>query len=107
MNKDNNDIIHEQEDEDQIILTLEDDSELVCDIIAFFPVGDRDYIVLQPAEDPESDFFIYRYEDRGNDEFELVDIEDDDELDAAEDAFEEMLDSEEFDAMFDDDEDSL
>lgn len=89
---------------DQIILTLEDNSELVCDVIAYFPCDDKNYVALLPVDDPDSDFLLYRYEERG-DEIELIDIESDDEFDAASEAFSEMLDEAEFDEMFDDEDD--
>lgn len=92
------------EELDQITLTLEDNTELVCDVIAYFPCDGKNYVALLPVDDPDSDFFLYRYEERG-DEIELFDIEDDDEFDAASDVFDEMLDDAEFDEMFDDEDD--
>ena len=74
----------EDEELDQVILTLEDDSELVCDVIAYFPCDGKNYVALLPADDPDSDFFLYRYEEKGE-EIELIDIEDDDEFISDED----------------------
>ena len=39
---------YEDEDEDTVTITLEDGSEVNCDIIATFPIGDKDYIALLP-----------------------------------------------------------
>ena len=39
---------NEEFEEDQIIIILEDGSEVNCDIIASFPVGDKDYVALLP-----------------------------------------------------------
>lgn len=89
------------EELDQITLTLEDNTELVCDVIAYFPCDGKNYVALLPVDDPDSDFFLYRYEERGDD-IELFDIEDDDEFDAASDAFDEMLDDAEFEEMLGD-----
>ena len=33
-----------------VTLTLEDDSELLCGVVAIFPVEDKDYIALDPLE---------------------------------------------------------
>lgn len=84
----------------QIELTLEDDTTLLCDIIATFPCSNgRSYVALLPVDDPDSDFFLYRYTVNGED-FELEDIEDDDEFEAATDAFDELIDNADFDEMF-------
>lgn len=98
-NKNNN-----NEELDQITLTLEDNTELVCDVIAYFPCDGKNYVALLPVDDPDSDFFLYRYEERGDD-IELFDIEDDDEFDAASDVFDEMLDDAEFEEMLGDEDD--
>ena len=34
---------------DQITLTLEDDSELLCDVISVFECNGRDYVCLLPV----------------------------------------------------------
>jgi uncharacterized protein YrzB (UPF0473 family) len=99
----NNDFDNENEELDQVTLTLEDGSEMVCDVIAYFPCGDKNYVALLPVDDPDSDFFLYGYKEVG-DEVELIDIEDDDEFEAVSDAFDELLDEQEFDAMLGDDE---
>ena len=93
------------EELDQIVLTLEDNTELVCDVIAYFPCDDKNYVALLPTDDPDSDFFLYRYVERG-DEIELQDIEDDDEFEAASDAFDELLDEADFDEMLGDDDEN-
>lgn len=97
---DNKNINNDGEELDQIVLTLEDNSELVCDVIAYFPCDGKNYVALLPVDDPDSDFFLYRYVEAGDD-IELQDIEDDDEFEAASDAFDELLDEADFDEMFD------
>lgn len=91
----------------QIVLTLEDNSELTCDIIAMFPCNNgNDYIALLPVDDPESDYYLYRYvAGENDDDFVLEDIEDDDEFEEASEAFDELMDEAEFNDMFDDEED--
>lgn len=107
MAKDINENFENEENElDQVTLTLEDGSELVCDVIAIYPCGERNYIALLPVDDPDSDFLLYRFIDNGNDNYDLDDIETDEELEEASDAFDELLDSEEFDEMFDDEDDN-
>ena len=93
---------------DQVTLTLEDDSELVCDILAIFPAEGRDYIALlpqYPEDSPEADngdIFLYRFVEKGDD-IELIDIEDEDEFERISEAFDEYMDSAEFDEMFGED----
>ena len=93
---------------DQITLTLDDDSELLCDVIATFPAKyngqENMYIALletDAAEDAE--IFLYRFIENGED-IDLQNIEDDVEFEIVSDAFDELLDEEEFDSLMDDDE---
>ena len=84
---------------DQITLTLEDGSDLVCEVISVFPVKDKNYIALLPSnEDPDAEIFLYRFIENGE-EIELQNIEDDEEFDMVSDAFDELLDAAEFDEM--------
>lgn len=93
------------EENDTVTLTLDDDTEIVCDVITIFSCGDKQYIALLP-QDSEDDGEVYLYEFQENgDEPNLINIESDEEFEAVSDAFEEWLDSEEFDEMFGDDED--
>jgi hypothetical protein len=78
-----------------------------CVVLDIFSVDDKDYIALQPEEGAEEDdnVFLYRYIQEENGDPQLLNIEDDDEFEAVADAFEEMLDSQEYDDMFDEDDD--
>ncbi|MCI6018317.1 MAG: DUF1292 domain-containing protein [Schaedlerella sp.] len=90
---------------DTMTLTLDDGSELECGVLAIFPVRDKQYIALVPLNDEneseEGDVYLYQFVEHENDEFDLINIEDDDEYELVADAFDEMLDSEEFDELFD------
>lgn len=93
----NQNSVFDEEEIDQVTLTLDDGSELVCDIMAIYPCGDTQYIALLPdyPEDYEGDsgdIFLYRFVENGDD-IELIDIEDDDEFQKASDAFDEFMDS--------------
>jgi len=93
---------HEYE-HDSITLSLDDGTELNCVVLDIFTVDEKEYIALQPeeGEEEEDSVFLYRYIQEGDDEPQLLNIDDDDEFEAVADAFEELLDSEEFDEMFD------
>lgn len=96
---------HDHEFEhDSITLSLDDGTELNCIVLDIFSVDDKDYIALQPEEGDEDDnVFLYRYIQEEDGEPQLLNIEDDDEFEAVADAFEEILDAQEYDEMFDDD----
>lgn len=100
--------IQGDDDLGQIILTLDDDSEMTCDIIAMYPCSNgKNYVALLPVDDPDSDFLLYRYTatDDGED-LVLEDIEDDDEFDEASDAFDELMDTADFEEMFGEDDEN-
>lgn len=91
---------------DTVTLSLDDGSEIECDVIAIFPCEDKDYIALLPQDaGDEGEVFLYRFIEKGEDDIELLNIEDDEEFDKVAEAFDEFLDAEEFDEMFDEDAD--
>ena len=61
---------------DYITLEFDDGVEVECEIMGVFDCGEKEYIALLP-EDGTDDVYIYEYKEVGDDEFELVDIEDD------------------------------
>ena len=93
--------------DDTVTLTLEDDTEVECAIVAIFEAADREYIALLPLgteEEENGEVYIYRYSESEDGEPSLENIEDDDEYEAAADAFDELLDSSEYDEIIEDDE---
>ena len=80
--------------EEIIVLTLEDDTELECLILGIFEVEDDEYIALQPIG--EEEVLLYRYNELGDEDFELIPIENKEEFDIVAEAF---------DALFLEDED--
>lgn len=69
------------EDKDMVTLEFED-KEVECEIMGVFEAAGKEYIALIP-EDGTDDVWIYGYKEVGDDEFEIVDIEDDAEFEAA------------------------
>ena len=66
-----------QPDEAEFITLEYDDGTVVeCEIMGIFDVDGKDYIALIP-DDGSDDVYIYAYEEKENDEFEILDIEDD------------------------------
>lgn len=99
--------LNNEQEEMTVTLTLDDNSELECAVISIFPVGDKKYIALLPMtddEEEEGEVFLYQFNELGEDDAELINIEDDDEFEAVAEAFDELLDEQEFDEVFDEDE---
>ncbi len=84
-------------------VTLDDGREVDCEVLSIFPVGERQYTALLPLDESIEDIFLYRFIPQGEQDFLLDGIEDDDEYEAVADAFDMLLDDEEFDALNEDD----
>ena len=92
----------EEQEEMTVTLTLEDDTELECIVLTIFQAGDRDYIALLPMEGQEAEegeVFLYRYSETEDGTPVLDNIMDDDEYEIVADAFDEMLDDQEYDEL--------
>lgn len=97
------DFMEEEVDRSHITLTLEDDSEMNCEVLGIFPVEGRNYIALLPEDaGEEGEVIIYRYTELENDEIQLDNIEDDEEFEKVGEAFDEFMDEQEFDDLFGD-----
>lgn len=84
----NHNHVHDENCEcDTLVITLDDDSEVECNVIGIFEVDDKEYIALLPIE--EETVLIYQYQET-KDSVELTSIEDDDEFKAVTDAFFEL-----------------
>ena len=88
-----------------VTLTLEDDSELLCGVVAIFPVEDKDYIALDSLEQETDGVFLYRLKHKNIEDLVLENIEDEKEFESASNAFNELLDDEWFDDELLDEED--
>ncbi|MEG1992540.1 MAG: DUF1292 domain-containing protein [Acetivibrio sp.] len=94
-----------EEEHDTVTLTLDDDTELECLVLTTLEVGGKKYIALLPLEEDEEEeeegtVFLYHLVTKENDEIELINIENDDEFDAVSEAFDQYLDSMEFEEVF-------
>lgn len=78
----------------QLTLTLEDGSDLNCQIIAVFTVDgieDKEYMALYPTAEEDAQTFLYQFKETAEGEIELMNIEDDEEYDKVSDAFEALM----------------
>lgn len=95
----------EFKDRDTMTLDLDYGGKLECIVLNVFPVNNREYIALLPMNDEghveeDAQIFLYRFEELGDDEVNLETIEDDDEFELVSDYFDEMLDEQEFNELF-------
>ena len=108
--KNSDDIMKEAPDEseaEEMTVTVSlDDGDVECAVVTIFEVEGRDYIALLPldenGENTDGEVWLYRYSenpDDPNEEPELGYIDDDDEFEKVEEAFDEYLDSVQFDEM--------
>ena len=84
----------DEEEEDIITLEFDDDTAVDCYVMGTYELGDKEYIALAP-EDGTDDVYIYGYKQLADDEFEIIEIEDEDEFDAAAAEFDRIMAEEE------------
>ena len=65
-----------EEEADIITLEFDDDKEVECEIMGVFDCDGKEYVALIPHDDTD-DVYLYGYKEVGDDEFEIIDIEDD------------------------------
>ena len=94
---------YSEQDIPTVTLTLDNDETVECAILTIYEVDGRKYIALLPLNDEgeseEGDVYLYRFIDTNPDEPELENILDDDEYEAAADAFDEWMDEQEFEEL--------
>ena len=71
-----------EEEDDIITLEFDDNTAVDCSIMGTFEVNGKEYIALY-TEDGSEEVFIYGYVENSDETFELVEIVDDAEFDAA------------------------
>lgn len=81
------------EEADVITLEFDDGVEIECEIMGVFDFEGKEYIALIPDDDSD-DVYIYGYKEVGEDEFELIDIEDDAEFEKVVAEFDKIMDEE-------------
>ena len=82
---------NENEEEMRITLEFDDGQKVDVEPLFIFNFEDKDYIALVPLDEKSDDIYIYIYHELDNDEFEFLDIEDDDEFDRVAAEFERII----------------
>lgn len=85
-----------EELEEDVIVTLEfDDGEKEdCKLECILELDDKLYAVLDP-QDGKDELYFFNYEEVGEDEFQLTDIESEEEFNEVADAFFELMEGDE------------
>lgn len=83
----------EIEEADFITLEFDDGVEIECEIMGVFDYEGKEYIALIP-NDGSDDVYIYGYKEVGEEEFELVDIESDEEFEKVVAEFDKIMEAE-------------
>lgn len=86
--------VAEVEEAEVITLEFDDGEEVECEIMGVFDFNGKDYIALVP-DDGTDDVYIYGYQEIGEEEFTLIDIEDDAEFKAVAAEFDRIMEEEE------------
>ena len=79
-----------EDDAEFITLEFEDGKIIECEIMGIFDVDNKEYIALLP-DDGTDDVFIYGYKEISEEEFDLIDIEDDAEFEKAAAEFDRLM----------------
>ena len=95
-------------DQPTVTLTLDDDTEVKCAVLTIFPApNQKEYIALLPLDGREAEdgeVYLYRYVEDINGNPDLENIDSDEEYEIVADAFDELLDSAEYDELVSEDE---
>ena len=94
------------DEEMTVTLTLDDGTELECVVLTIFEAAGKEYIALLPLDGNEAEdgeVYLYRYTEI-NGTPDIQNIESDEEYEIVADAFDELLDTEEYDEIVGEDE---
>ncbi len=78
--------LNEEDEIDVITLEFDDGTEVEAEVMGIFEVDGKEYIALIPDDDSD-DVYIYGYNEISDEEFELLDIDDDEEFERAVEEF--------------------
>lgn len=82
--------IEEMNEDMYMTLCFDNDEEEECLIIGVFEVNGKEYIALDP-ENEDEDIYLYGYKEISEEDFELLEIEDDAEFDAVSEEFSRLM----------------
>ena len=80
----------DNDDDNYLTLEFEDGKEIECELMGVFEVEGKEYIALLPNDGSE-DIYLYGYREVNEDEFEMLDIEDDGEFEKVAAEFDRLM----------------
>ena len=83
-------------------MTLDDGTDLECVVLTIFEAADKEYIALLPLDGNEAEdgeVYLYRYSEDAEGNPDIQNIESDEEYEIVADAFDEFLDTAEYDEI--------
>lgn len=86
------------ENKDTITLEFDNNEEIECVELGVFDVEGVEYMALMPVaqeDEEEAEVLLYRYKEVGEDEFELADLESDEEFEMVAAVFDAIMTEEE------------
>ena len=89
-------------DQPTVTLTLDDGTDLECVVLTIFEAADKEYIALLPLDGNEAEdgeVYLYRYTEDADGNPDIQNIESDEEYEIVADAFDEFLDTAEYDEI--------
>ena len=95
------------DEEMTVTLTLDDGTDLECVVLTIFEAADKEYIALLPLDGNEAEdgeVYLYRYTEDAEGNPDIQNIESDEEYEIVADAFDELLDEQEYDEIVGEDE---
>jgi len=90
------------ENDATVTIELDDGRTIECEVLMIFEAGndDQEYIAVMPeGGDDDSEVYLYRYHEDENGVPSLDNIQSDDEYDIVSEAFDEILDEQEYNDM--------
>ena len=90
------------DEEMTVTLTLDDGTDLECVVLTIFEAADKEYIALLPLDGNEAEdgeVYLYRYSEDAEGNPDIQNIESDEEYEIVADAFDELLDTEEYEEI--------
>ena len=90
------------DEEMTVTLTLDDGTDLECVVLTIFEAADKEYIARLPLDGIEAEdgeVYLYRYSEDAEGNPDIQNIESDEEYEIVADAFDEFLDTAEYDEI--------